>query len=198
MRIACCCCAALAALVWSASNCSAQVSYERGADGRTYRVTKNYVPRTVPTTEVRKREETVYRPEVTTTYQTYQQTYLTPVTEYRWVSRMRGRWNPFQEPCWTHDIEPVTRWESRPATVQVPVTTTNWVAERRTVETPVTTYRTVTEERTTRVAVSGPPPASAPPEKRVQVASRPSATAIGGQRLDEPVRWGESDERYRR
>lgn len=196
MRIACLS-AAVAAVLIGGEPCLAQVTYERGADGQTYRVSRTYVPRTVPTTEIQTREETVYRPEVTTRYQTYQQNYLAPITEYRWVSRMRGLWNPFQRPYWTHNIEPVTRWEHRPASVHVPVTSTNWVQEKRTVQTPVTKYRVVNEEHTTRVAVNSAPSVT-PAPSRVQVASRPRSGDIGGQRLDEPVQWGGGDARYMR
>ncbi len=142
-------------------------------NGVTYRVTRQVVQRSIPTTELQTREQKVYRPQVTTQYQAYQQTYLTPVTEYQWVSRMHGWWNPFQQPYYTHELAPVTRWEARPATVQVPVARTDWVEETRTTQVPVTTYRTVPEEYTSRVAVSAAP-------TDVSVASRP----IGGQRLD--------------
>lgn len=103
------------------------------ADGTTYQAV----------TEIQTREERVLRPQTATEYQTYQQTYMTPVTEYRWVSRLRGAWNPFTPSYWTHNLEPFTRWEQRPATVQMPVARTEWVEEKRTTHVPVTTYRSV-------------------------------------------------------
>jgi hypothetical protein len=143
-------------------------------NGVTYRVTRQVVQRSIPTTEIQTREQKVYRPQVTTEYQSYAQTYVTPVTEYQYVPRLRGWWNPFQQPYWTHEYAPVTRWEARPGTVQVPVSRTDWVEETRTTQVPVTTYRTVPEEYTSRVAVSASPGVS-----DSSVASRP----IGGQAL---------------
>jgi hypothetical protein len=105
--------------------------------------------------------------------------YSTPVTEYRWVSRMRGRWNPFAQPYWSHNLEPFTRWETRPGTVQVPTARTDWVEEVRTSQVPVTVYRTVPEEYTSRVAVSVPPTSG---ENGTSVASRPFS-----QRLDSDI-----------
>jgi hypothetical protein len=132
------------------------------------------------------REQKVYRPQVTTQYQTYQQTYLTPVTQYTWVPRLRGRWNPFANPYWAHELAPMTHWEARPSTVQVPVARTDWVEETRTTQVPVTTYRTVPEEYTSRVAVGVAPGSS------TSVASLP----IGGQQLhkdipNEPSPWAD-------
>ena len=162
-------------------------------NGVTYRVTRQVVQRSIPTTEIQTRQDKVYRPQVRTEYQTYQQTYLTPVTEYRWVPRLRGTLNPFVAPYWAHELVPTTRWEARPATVQVPVARTEWVEETRTTQVPVTTYRTVPEEYTSRVAV-GPAPAGA---TTTSVAMQP----IGGQQLkSDPPRdsnpWASST--YRR
>jgi hypothetical protein len=86
--------------------------------------------------------------------------YATPVTEYRMVSRMHGMWNPFAQPYWTHNVEPVTRWEMRPGTVQIPTARTDWVEETRTAQVPVTTYRTVADEQVTKTAISVPPASS--------------------------------------
>jgi hypothetical protein len=156
-------------------------TYEDSPDGVKWQVTRQVVQRSIPTTEYQAREQKVYRPQVTTEYQSYQQTYLTPVTQYRVVPHLRNWWNPLGEAYWTNDIEPVTRWEARPATVQVPVAKTNWVEETQTAQVPVTTYRTVSEEHTSRVAVSVAPtnsglaPSSA---TSTSVASRPT---VGGQ-----------------
>ena len=88
-------------------------------------------------------------------------------------------------PYWTHELSPTTRWEARPATVQIPVARTDWLEETRTTQVPVTTYRTVPEEYTSRVVVSAAPSAAT-----TGVASRP----IGGQQLTkdppaEPSPW---------
>lgn len=108
--------------------CSAQVTTteEVGPDGVKYRVTRQVVQRSIPTTQYQAQQQKVYRPQITTEYQTIQQTYAVPVTEYRVVPRLRNWWDPFGGAYWTNEIEPVTRWEARPATVQVPVAFT-WV-----------------------------------------------------------------------
>lgn len=162
------------------------VNYETGADGVTYKVTRRVSQGLAPMTEMQTREEKVLRPRTNTQYQAYQQSYLTPVTEYRWVSRLKGRWNPLVQPYWAQQLEPFTRWENRLSTVHVPTTSTEWVEERRTVQTPVTTYRTVQNESVSRVAVSTPPAAVQPntftPAETPLVASRP-ASVVGGQRM---------------
>jgi hypothetical protein len=81
-----------------------ETSMETGPDGVTYRVTRQVVQRTIPTTEYQTRQQEVYRPQVTTNYHSYQQTTLAPVTEYQWVPRLEGRWNPFIQPYWTHQL----------------------------------------------------------------------------------------------
>jgi hypothetical protein len=186
-----------AIFVLAAQPANAQTTQERGADGVLYNVTRTTVPKTVLTTEVQTREETIYRPRYTTKYQTYQQTSLAPVTEYRLVARQKGHWNPFQQPYWAHSLEPVTRWEQRPATVHVPITTTDWSPEKRTTQVPVTAYKTVHDTIVTRVPALQPQTLGPPTRSgQTQVASRPTAGSIGGQRLDMPTTWG--GERYRR
>lgn len=160
----------------------------QGADGVTYRETRTVTERMIPTTEYQTRQEQVLTPQTATTYQAYQQNYLTPVTEYRWVSRRRGVLNPFVQPYWAHQLEPVTRWENRPATVQVPVTNTQWVAGTRTVSTPVTSYKPVKEETVSRVAISAAPsttPTTQPTTSQpaTAIASRPQLSPIGGQQM---------------
>jgi hypothetical protein len=143
--------------IGSVAQAQQTVEYETDANGVRYQVTRQFTQRSIPTTEYQTREQKVFRPQVTTDYQTYQQMYATPVTEYRMVSRMHGWWNPFAQPYWTHNLEPITRWETRPGTVQVPVARTDWVEEIRTAQVPVTTYRTVQDERVFRTAISAPP-----------------------------------------
>jgi hypothetical protein len=147
-------CAWLTSLAFGAmTHAQESTTYEVGPDGTKFQVTTRVVQRSVPVTEYQTREQKVYRPQVTTQYQAYQQTYLTPVTQYQWVARLNGRWNPFIQPYWTHELAPVTRWEARPTTVQVPVARTDWVEETRTAHVPVTTYRTATEQLITKVPV---------------------------------------------
>jgi hypothetical protein len=173
----------------------AQVTYEDGQDGMRYQVTRSVTQQSIPVTEYQSREQKSYTPQVTTEYQSYQQTYYTPVTEYQWVPRLRNRFNPFAEAYWAHELTPVTRWEARPATVQVPVSHTNWVEQSRTVQVPVTRYQTVQNENIDRRAIGVSPTGAAnvaSSGSSSMVASRP----IGGQQLQsDPPRSGEA---YRR
>ncbi len=136
---------------------SAQTVTHETKDGITYRVTRSIVQRPVVQTELQDRQQTVYREVITAeTHDTYR-TYQTPVTEYQWVTKMHGRWNPFVQPYFTQSYVSVTRWQPRPEVVSVPVTRRLWVRETRTVQVPVTTLRMASEEITSRVALNGPP-----------------------------------------
>jgi hypothetical protein len=179
-------------------NAQETTSIENGPDGVTYRVTHRVSQRSIPTTELQTREQKSYRPQVTTEYQSYPQTYVAPVTEYQWVARYRGWWNPFVQPYWSHELVPVTRWEARPGSVQVPVARTNWIEETRITQVPVTTYRTVQDESTSRVAISAAPGSTgalAGSSGATGVALRP----IGGQQMQsDPPRDGTATGTYRR
>jgi hypothetical protein len=171
----------LAIGIGAAARGQTTTSIEDGPDGVKWQVTRQVVQRAIPTTEYQTREQKVYHPQVTTEYQSYQHTYLTPVTQYRVVPHLRNWWSPFGNAYWTNDIEPVTTWEARPATVQIPVAKTNWVETTQTTQVPVTTYRTVPEEYTSKVVLSATPTSSglaAPGATATSVAIRP---AIGGQ-----------------
>ena len=164
-----------------------------GSDGVTYRETTQTVYTQVPVTEVRQQSHTVYKQQVSTQLQPQTRFVCTPVTEYRWVSRLRGRWNPFVSPYWTHQLEPSTRWEQAAQTVHVPVSQLQWVPETRTVSTPVTTYRQAEQQVTTKVAlngistVGGTTALAARPPAGNSVASRP----IGGNAMkNDPPREG--------
>lgn len=184
-------CAWLAVLVGDVRlNAQESTTIENAPDGMTYRITSRVVQRSIPVTEYQTREQKSYRPQVTTDYQSYPQTYIAPVTEYQWVGRMRGRWNPLVQPYWSHELVPVTRWEARTSSVQVPVARTDWIEETRTTQVPVTTYRTVSEEHRSRVALGATPASSgivAGSSSAASVALRP----IGGQQMQsDPPRDG--------
>lgn len=149
-------------------------------DGVRYQVSTRKVQRTVPVTEMQDRHQTVYTQQITTENLTSQQTYITPVTQYQPVTRLRGRWNPFITPYYTYDVKPVTTWHQSVANVQVPVSRTAWVPQTQTVQVPVTTYRTAEVEETTRVAMSEPRTfATAQPlAPTAIIAARPSTTVI--------------------
>jgi hypothetical protein len=152
-------------------------------DGVRYQVSTRTVQRTVPVTEMQDRHQTVYTQQITTDNINQQQVYSVPTTQYHLVSRLRGRWNPFITPYWTHEMQPVTTWSQQVANVQIPVSRVAWAPQTSTVQVPVTTYRTAEVEETTRVAMSGTPTrtfASAKPlQPTATIAARPS-TPIGG------------------
>jgi hypothetical protein len=163
----------------------AQVNYEE-RDGVRYQVSSRTVQRVVPVTEMQDRSQTVYTQQIVTDNISTNQLYMVPVTQYQLRSELRGRFNPFVTPYWTHHLEPVTTWHSQIANVTVPVNRVNWVPQTTTYQVPVTTYRTAEVQETTRVAMSEPrtfasaqPLSSAP----VTIAARPS-TPLGGVALD--------------
>lgn len=164
---------------------------ETGPDGATYRVTRRVTHRAVPHIEMQTREQKFFRPQVRTEYKTIQQTYVTPVTQYQWVARKRGWWNPFGQPYWSHELVPITRWETRSATVQLPVSRTDWVEETRTTQVPVTTYRTVQDESISRVFVSAPPTGAATENTAVASRLNPASSrpAQGGNVPKDPSPW---------
>jgi hypothetical protein len=188
-----------------AQTASAQnVEYEVKGGVR-YQVSTRTVQRTVPVTEMQVRHQTVYTQQITTNNINHQQLYSVPSTQYHLVSRLRGRWNPFVTPYWTHDMRPVTTWTQQVANVQIPASQVAWVPQTSTVQVPVTTYRTAEVEETTRVAMSGAPTrtfASAQPlQPTATIAARPSKP-LGGIALksDPPKKatgWGAPlDNRY--
>jgi hypothetical protein len=170
----------------AAAHAQQSTTHETTPEGVTFKVTQQVVQRSIPTTEYQTHQQKVYRPQITTQYQSYQQTQLVPVTQYQWVARLNGRWNPFIQPYWTHELAPVTRWEARAVTMQVPTSRTDWVEEVRTVQVPVTTYRQAQETIVHREPVSALPFATSP----TSIASLP----VGSQQYQsdppaEPSPW---------
>lgn len=162
------------------------VTYEE-KDGVRYQVTRRVTQRQVPTTVMQDRQQTTYTQQLITDTYNHQQLYSVPVTQYQWVSRLRGRWNPFITPYWTHQLNPVTHWQQQVANVQVPVSRVAWSPQTQTVQVPVTQFRTAEEETVTRVAVNPPRTlASAQPiqTRTATLAARPSMVASGGVALD--------------
>ena len=151
-------------------------------DGVRYQVSSRTVHRTVPVTQMQDQHQTYYTQQITTDNITAQQVYAVPITQYQLRSHLRGRFNPFIAPYWTHSLEPVTTWHQQVANYQVPVSRVAWVPQTTTYQVPVTTYRTAEVEETTRVAMSEPRTfASAQPlsSAAVTIAARPSMP-IGG------------------
>ena len=151
----------------------AQVTYE-DVGGIRYQVTRQTVPRQIPVTKTQEQQSTTYRQQVTTENVQHQQVYNVPVTQYRVVSRLNGRWNPFVEPYWTHHYEPVTSWQQQVGTVQIPVTRVAWAPETRTVQQPVTTWETHNQEIVMKTPI-GPTPLGGAPN--TALASRPATSA---------------------
>ena len=183
-----------------------EVRTETGADGVQYRVTTNVVRSQVPVTVMQDRQQTVYTQQVTTNNLNHQQLYCVPVTQYQWQSQLRGRWNPFITPYWTHNLKPVTTWHQQVANVQIPVSTAAWVPQTKTVQVPVTQYRAEEKTITTRVAMNEPRRLSSTQpiaDRTVSIAARPSSAPIGGVRMEnDPPRqatgkWQSPDSRYR-
>ena len=176
-------------LVWGlgTQTAPAQQVTEETHNGVRYQVTRNVVQRQVPVTVMQDRQQTVYAQQITTNNLTHQQIYSVPLTQYRWDSRLRGRWNPFVTPYWTHSLRPVTTWHQQVANVQIPVSRVAWVPQTTTVQVPVTQYRTAEEETVTRVALDTPRTvASAQPlnSRPATIAARSSSVPIGGVRMD--------------
>jgi hypothetical protein len=151
----------------------AQVTYE-DVGGIRYQVTRQTVPRQIPVTKTQEQQSTTYRQQVTTENVQHQQVYNVPVTQYRVVSRLNGRWNPFVQPYWTHHYEPVTSWQQQVGTVQIPVTRVAWAPETRTVQQPVTTWETHNQEIVMKTPIGPTPMGGAP---NTALASRPATSA---------------------
>ncbi len=126
-------------------------------DGLTYKETRRTVDRPVYETRYEDREQTVYREQYQTHVQESARTVHTPVTEYRWTTVMRGRWNPFVQPYFTQVLKPYRCWQAQQHVVRTPVHQRQLVPEKRTVRVPVTSQRMAKEEVITRVVVSGTP-----------------------------------------
>jgi hypothetical protein len=146
-------------------------------NGVTYRETRQLVRRPTWDTRWEDRSKTVYRERVTEETQDRVQTVYTPVTEYRWQPRIRGRFNPLVEPVIEYQLVPHTYWRSAVETRRVPVTRRELVPETTTVPQRVTTLRMVDEEVITRTAVNTPPSSPVP-------TSVAAGTSIGGQKLE--------------
>jgi hypothetical protein len=138
-----------------------EVTYENGADGIRYQVTRRTIQRQIPVTEYQPQQQTTYQQQVVTQNVQHQQVYSVPVTQYQVVSRLHGRWNPFVTPYWTHHYAPVTTYQTQVGTVQIPVSRVSWAPVTQTVQAPVTQYRTANEEVVTKVALGPVPGATA-------------------------------------
>ncbi|RIK80783.1 MAG: hypothetical protein DCC67_08935 [Planctomycetota bacterium] len=154
---------AIAAVCWFIALGAWQGVYGQNTEfvdenGIRYQVTRTVVPRPIPVTKTEDRQITTYRQQVTTENVPHQQVYRVPVTQYQVVPRLHGRWNPFIEPYWTYEYQPVTVWQEQVATVQIPVTRSTWTPDTQTVPQQVTKWETHNQEIVTKTPL-GPSPA---------------------------------------
>lgn len=163
---------------------SADEVFTQEKDGITYQVTRRTVKRPIAAWETQSRQQVVYREQVTAQTQDTLHNYVTPVTEYQWVTRMHGRWNPFVQPYYSQKMVPVTRWEPRTEIVRTPVIRREHVPELRTVQVQIPTYRMAEEVVESRVALGVAPSAGG-----TTVASR-SASGGSADSQGQPQRLG--------
>jgi hypothetical protein len=122
-------------------------------DGLTYKETRRVVQRPVNEIKYEQREQTVYRENLQTEVVETSRTYHHPVTEYRWVTVMKGRWNPLVQPYLTQQLIPIQSWQPREHIIRTPVQRRELIPEKRVVQVPVSTQRVAQEEVITRVVV---------------------------------------------
>ncbi len=147
-------------------------------DGVTFKETKQTVRRQIPQVQYHESERTVLRSQTKTEMQDVVRTYQVPVTEYRWESYWKGRYNPFSQPELAHRQVPYTRWETRTEISKVPVTRVETVPEKTPVKVGITTWRTVEEHVTSRVAMGARPVGAA---AIASSNSPPGSTNVGSQ-----------------
>lgn len=128
---------------------------EETINGVRYQVTRQVVQQQMPVTIMRDQTQTVMTQQVVTETIPHQQVYTVPVTQYEMVATLHGRWNPFVEPYYTYEMQPVTYYQEQVASVQIPMTKVTWVPQTKTVQVPVTEYKMAEREVITRVALSG-------------------------------------------
>ncbi|MEX2188598.1 MAG: hypothetical protein WD875_17450 [Pirellulales bacterium] len=138
--------AAIAAVMSAGVYLRADNVREYDQNGLRYRETTQIVQRPVYETTWKEQTREVQRPTFTTEQQPTTRTVYVPITEYKTQPVMRGRWNPFVEPYYEYRLVPVTRWEVKQETVNVPIVRQSTTPEKQTVKVPVTTLRYENEE----------------------------------------------------
>lgn len=169
---------------------SQDVKYtEDPATGITYRETTTTITKQIPQTVMQNTEHTVLRGQWRADTQDVVRTYQIPITEYRWETYWQNRYNPFVEPTLAYHLVPRTRWETRTEVVKVPVTRYETVPDKVTVPVPVTTWHTAQDRNVSSVAVGKRPPGAA------SVAQAPGSAQYGSTgRLDgSPAQGGDAN-----
>jgi hypothetical protein len=184
----------MGALAWTlAAGMSADRGFsdnvrEYDENGLRYRETTRIVQRPVYETKMVEQTREVVQPTYTTDQVPTTRTVYVPITEYKPQPVMRGRWNPFIEPYYEYRFVPVTRWETKQETVNVPVVRQQNKTETHTVKVPVTTMRLANEEYVRREIIGralGDVPAGGPAAGGA-AASTASRSGIGGISLKDP------------
>jgi hypothetical protein len=156
---------------------------EYDENGLRYRETTRIVQRPVYETTIKEEKREVVRSTPVTTQQPSTRTVYIPITEYKPQPVLQGRWNPFIEPYYEYRYVPVTRWETRQETVNIPTVRYENKTETQTVQVPVTTMRLANEEYVRREIIGralGDAPAGG------AAASTASRSGIGGISLKDP------------
>lgn len=173
--------AAIAVVLLTAATTAADEVRYFQQQGVTYQETRRKVQCQVVETKWQCCNQTVYREKIDTELRETTQTRLCPITEYRYESKLVGRWNPFATPYQTCQLVPKTRYEMRTEKVKVPVAVRRLVPETQAVQRPVATCRTETRD----VVISCVPVCAATPSSATAASPATGGVAIGGiKRLD--------------
>ncbi|MBX3413585.1 MAG: hypothetical protein KF708_12915 [Pirellulales bacterium] len=172
-----------------ASQAQAQQSRVYQEGDVTYHETRHVVQRPVTETTIEARPRTVYRERYTTDLLDSHRVSWTPVTEYRWESNWRGRFNPFVQPWMETRLVPRTYWSPHTEIVKTPVTRRELVPETVTDQVPVVTRRFVAEEHISRVPISPTTTASTP----TTVARANQIGGVANLSSDRPIRSADSE-----
>jgi hypothetical protein len=168
-----------AGLAYSLAGAAADETRYYVENGVTYRETRQTTQHPLVTTEMQSRQQTVWRPRVTSETREVTRNWYVPITEYSWQQRWERGWNPFAPPVLTQRYLPQTRWELRSDTVRAPVNRYDYVQESATVQSPVTVQRFAERQIITRVAVGSAAPSSGG-ASTTQVVGDPFARPQGG------------------
>jgi hypothetical protein len=172
MRLSGCSLAARLMFVTACSSTSFALAQEARPyrdNGVDYVETVQYASEPVATTQVERREETVYREEFVTEMRESQQTVYSPVTEYVWQPRVHGL-GILRPSTLAYHLIPQTHWEPRTHTVRMPVTVRQVRPETRIVEVPRRQLGFAQRQDVSRTAIA---PTSTP-----RVAMRNSGSTI--------------------
>ena len=137
------------------------VRYETDANGVRYQITTHQTPRQLTKTHYEPRETTVSVPRYTTTMEDSVPTYQVPAVRHECVPGYERSWNLFKPPTLSYRLVPVTRWETRSETVQVPITKRDYITERHVQHVPVTQTVPANEVVTRRQVIGLDPGATA-------------------------------------